>query len=112
MKTPRFVRRKLRSRSEGKANDTTAVGGREDPSIAPLSSTDSAAETVVWRRFMDQVSDITYKADGKRLGDEILHSDFGEFRHYIVEKYSYNMANRYSNKEPLDVSLSDYARVA
>ena len=105
MKTPRFVRRKLRSKSEGKANDTIAVGGREDPSIAPLPSTDSAAETVVWRRFMDQVSDITYKADGKRLGDEILHSDFGEFRHYIVEKYSYNMANRYSNKEPLDVSL-------
>ena len=53
---------------------------------------------------MDQASDITYKADGKRLGDENLHSDFGEFRHYTVEKSTYNMANRYANKEPLDVS--------
>jgi len=106
MKTPRFVRRKLRSKSEGKASNTAAQqNGREEPSIAPLSSTDSAAETVVWRRFMDQVSDITYKADGKRLGDENLHSDFGEFRHYTVEKSSYNMANRYANKEPLDVSI-------
>jgi len=102
MKTPRFVRRKLRSKSEGKAIDMTATGRRDDHSIVPLLSTDSAAETVVWRRFMDQVSDITYKADGKRLGDENLHNDFGEFRHYIVEKYSYNMANRYANKEPLD----------
>lgn len=53
---------------------------------------------------MDQVSDITYKADGRRLGDENLHKDFGEFRHYIVEKYSYSLANKYVNKEPLDVS--------
>ena len=60
---------------------------------------------------MDQISDITYKADGKRLGDENLHSDFGEFRHYIVEKYSYNMANRYANKEPLDVSLCECERM-
>jgi len=51
---------------------------------------------------MDQVSDITYKADGKRLGDENLHRDFGEFRHYIVEKYAYNLANKHGNKEPLD----------
>lgn len=55
---------------------------------------------------MDQVSDIAYRADGKRLGDEILHSDFGEFRHYIAEKYAYNMAYRFAGKETTDVSLS------
>ena len=59
---------------------------------------------------MDQVSDITYKADGKRLGDENLHKDFGEFRHYIVEKYSYSLANKYVNKEPLDVSILSLLR--
>lgn len=53
---------------------------------------------------MDQVSDITYRADGKRLGDESLHNDFGEFRHYVVEKYAYNMAKRFAGKEASDVS--------
>jgi hypothetical protein len=107
MKTPRFVRRKLRSRSDSRSSISGAQQNiQEDFSIAPLSSTDSAAETVVWRRFMDQVSDITYKADGRRLGDENLHKDFGEFRHYIVEKYSYSLANKYLKKDPLDVSIS------
>jgi hypothetical protein len=106
MKTPRFVRRKLRSKSDGRnSNHGSQHSAHENLSIAPLSSTDSAAETVVWRRFMDQVSDITYKADGRRLGDENLHKDFGEFRHYIVEKYSYSLANKYVNKDPLDVSI-------
>lgn len=59
---------------------------------------------------MDQVSDITYRSDGKRLGDEDLHSDFGEFRHYVVEKYAYNMANRYAGKEPSDVSVKKVFR--
>ena len=54
---------------------------------------------------MDQVSDITYRADGKRLGDESLHNDFGEFRHYIVEKYAYNVVNRFAGKEASDVSM-------
>ena len=107
MKTPRFVRRKLRSRSASRSSSISGAqqNVQENFSIAPLSSTDSAAETVVWRRFMDQVSDITYKADGRRLGDENLHKDFGEFRHYIVEKYSYSLANKYLNKDPLDVSI-------
>ena len=54
---------------------------------------------------MDQVSDITYRADSKRLGDESLHNDFGEFRHYIVEKYAYNMVNRFTGIEASDVSF-------
>jgi Putative zinc finger in N-recognin (UBR box) len=102
MKTPRFLRRRL------KANHDTGViaqGPDSSGSYVPSSASESAGETVVWRRFMDQVSDITYRADGKRLGDENLHSDFGEFRHYIVEKYAYNMAYRFAGKETTDVSL-------
>ena len=102
MKTPRFVRRKLRSRTSLGSSQLS----EENAEIVAtqLASTESTGETVVWRRFMDQISDITYRADGKRLGDEDLHSDFGEFRHYVVEKYAYNMTNRYAGKEPSDVS--------
>ena len=104
MKTPRFMRRKLRARSDGPSDDAmTSSNGPESPAHH-FANVDSAGETVVWRRFMDQVSDISYRADGKRLGDENLHNDFGEFRHYIVEKYAYNMANRFAGKDPADVS--------
>jgi len=104
MKTPRFVRRKLRSSPDPSGgNSATASGTALESSgfQVSTSSSDSAGETVVWRRFMDQVSDITYRADGKRL-DENLHNDFGEFRHYIAEKYAYNMANRFAGKETTD----------
>jgi hypothetical protein len=111
MKTPRFVRRKLRSRTESSPQASSHRSEENAEIVAiQLASTDSAGETVVWRRFMDQVSDITYRADGKRLGDEDLHSDFGEFRHYVVEKYAYNMANRYGGKEPSDVSVKKFFR--
>ena len=53
---------------------------------------------------MDQVCDVAYRADSKRLGEENLHNDFGEFRHYIVEKFSYNLAKRAAGIEPADVS--------
>jgi len=100
MKTPRFVRRKLKSR--GESNPLESHLGNDLATSQLFSSSESAGETVVWRRFMDQVSDITYRADGKRLGDESLHNDFGEFRHYIVEKYAYNMAKRFAGKEASD----------
>ena len=105
MKTPRFVRRKLRARGDANADEAMSPNNGPDSSAHHFASVDSAGETVVWRRFMDQVSDISYRADGKRLGDENLHNDFGEFRHYIVEKYAYNMANRFAGKEPADVSI-------
>ena len=54
---------------------------------------------------MDQVADLSYRADSKRLNDDQLHSLFGEFRHYVVEKYAYNMANRFAGKDASDVSL-------
>ena len=105
MKTPRYMRRKLKSRGDQNADESMKESDDQGPTSRFPTSTDSAGETVVWRRFMDQVSDITYRADVKRLGEESLHNDFGEFRHYIVEKYAYNMANRFAGKEVSDVSI-------
>jgi hypothetical protein len=66
---------------------------------------ESVGETVVWRRLMDQIADISYRADSKRLGDDNLHDLFGEFRHYVVEKYAYNnRASRFTGNDPTDVS--------
>lgn len=56
---------------------------------------------------MDQISDISYRADSKRLGDERLHEYFGEFRHYVAEKYAYNVENQFVPAiQPVDVSIS------
>ena len=98
MRTPRFVRRKLRRTSSAMDSE-----GSANAQHVHSSGEDSIGETVVWRRFMDQLSDIGYRADSKRLGDDRLHDLFGEFRHYIVEKYAYNMVNRFSASEPTDV---------
>jgi hypothetical protein len=98
MRTPRFVRRKLRRTNSAVDSEMSANAPH-----AHSSGEDSIGETVVWRRFMDQLSDIGYRADSKRLGDDRLHDLFGEFRHYIVEKYAYNMVNRFSASEPTDV---------
>lgn len=68
-----------------------------------VQSHSSTGVTVVWRRILDQVSDISYKADTKRIGEDILH--LGEFRHYLIEKLAYNQANRSSSAfESIDVS--------
>jgi hypothetical protein len=99
MHTPRFVRRKLR-RSSSRSSATE----KDSATSSVATGEESMGETVVWRRFMDQISDISYRADSKRLGDDHLHDLFGEFRHYIVEKYAYNMANRFTGTEPTDVS--------
>jgi hypothetical protein len=103
MRTPRFVRGKLHLRSH--EGSTSRV---HDLLPAMTDGEDSSGETVVWRRLMDQVSDISYRADSKRLGDDQLHDLFGEFRHYIVEKYSYNMASRFIGVSPVDVSIQRY----
>ena len=51
-----------------------------------------------------------YKADLKRLGEEGLVQDFGEFRHHMTEKATFNKANRAAGKEmvewPMCISLS------
>jgi len=56
----------------------------------------------VWRRVMDQFADVSYKADSKRLGESRLQRDYGEFRHYLVEKVVYNKENRSVGKEIVD----------
>jgi len=120
MKTPRFIRRRQLSRAssivseEYSGNDVTA---RELSPSWPSSDDSSAGETVVWKRFMDLISDMGYKADGKRLGEHTFVQYFGEFRHYHVEKAASNVANRAAGKEPSEwpaclslSSLSDMRR--
>lgn len=101
MRTPRFslVRRSIR-----RSSSALASPGKDVPHSSVTSGDDSSGETQVWKRFMNQISDISYIADSKRLGDDHLHDLFGEFRHYIVEKCAYNTVyNR--GTEPVDVSL-------
>lgn len=99
MRTPRFVRRRLRPHVLSKPVHSSGF----TPASLPEPE-ESTGETIVWRRFMDQVCDLSYRADTKRLGEDHLHDLFGEFRHYIVEKYAFNMANKFSGGEPVDVS--------
>jgi hypothetical protein len=101
MHTPRFVRRKLR-RSIARA----PISESDSRSTSITSGEDSTGETIVWRRFMDQISDISYRADSKRLGDDHLHDLFGEFRHYIVERYAYSTRNGLGGGESTDVCIT------
>jgi hypothetical protein len=80
---------------------------REDPSQAYyMRSLTSTAVTVVWRRILDQISETSYKADSKRIGEENLQHNLGEFRHYLVEKVAYNRGNLLANTiDPTEVSL-------
>lgn len=95
LKTPRLVRRRARSMSA------------ERPGITTLESEPKQKESNsdVLRRFMDQVSDVAHRADIRRLGEDELCNDFGEFRHYLNEKAAYNKANRAAGKELVDVSF-------
>jgi len=108
MKTPRFIRRRQPQRSSGveKLADSTGttynhlstgslVHGQRSEDI-------NMGETWVWRRFMDLVSEISYRADCKRLGEEDFWKYCGEFRHYHVEKHAYNALNRASGRENVD----------
>lgn len=101
MHTPRFVRRKLR-----RSSLRNTIAESDTRPIPFLSGEDSIGETVVWRRFMDQISDISYRADTKRLGDDHLHDLFGEFRHYIVEKYAYSTRSPVVVGESIDVRIN------
>ena len=58
----------------------------------------------VWRRFMDAVCDSAIKADTKRLGEDTIMNDYGEFRHYLYEKSYYNKMNTAAGKEHREVS--------
>lgn len=103
MKTPRFMRRRQLSRIKHPSNEEPTVDtSHEALPTWPSSDEASAGETVVWRRFMDLISEMGYRADGKRLGDQNFLQYFGEFRHYHVEKATYNIANRASGKAIVD----------
>lgn len=55
-----------------------------------LWSQSSTDVTAVYRKVLDQVSEISYKSDSKRIGEDNLQHNLGEFRHYLVEKVAYN----------------------
>ena len=96
LRTPRLVTRRVRSSSTDRASIFTY--DPNDVSRQKESSSD------VLRRFIDQVSDVSHRADMRRLGEENLFSNFGEFRHYLSEKAAYNKDNRAAGKEMVDVS--------
>lgn len=103
MRTPRLVRSRLRRQVSRSANDDEKEQtSKHIAGPLPLLE-ESVGETVVWRRLMDQISDVAYRADVKRLGDERLQH-VGEFRHYIVEKYAYNKRSSKIRDDQPDVS--------
>ena len=100
LKTPRLVQRSTRGSTPNRNSDSDL----SFPNFEPNKQTQRVAD--VWRRFMDTVSDSALKADTKRLGDDAIINDYGEFRHYMFEKAFYNKANRANGKAPVDVSLT------
>jgi len=107
MKTPRFIRRRQPQRSQGSESLTDALETTTSNALlsasslahVPRSEDISMGETIVWRRCMDLVSDVSFRADGKRLGEHHFLQYFGEFRHYHVEKHAFNAANRLEGRE-------------
>jgi hypothetical protein len=78
MHTPRFVRRKLR-------RSISRTSSEKDATLSFLTTgEDSIGETVIWRRFMDQVSEMSFKADRKTLGDGHLHDLLGESKNTLT----------------------------
>lgn len=65
-----------------------ALRGQENTGDRGTSqSHSSTGVTVIWRRILDQLSEISYKVDAKRIGESDQFP--GEFRHYLVEKFAY-----------------------
>ena len=69
-------------------------GAFSDNSAPPSDGTEESGhvsgEVTVVKNLMENLYGIAYDADAKRLGDQILQNDSGEFRHYTVEKHFYN----------------------
>ena len=76
-----------------------------NPTVYKVPDSKNSTNSDVLRRFMDQVSDVAYRANTRRLGEEALRNDFGEFRHYLSEKEMFNKDNRQAGKDIVDVSL-------
>jgi len=99
MRTPRS--RKKAFGFESSSIDSAKMDVSRDASIVSNSETPLAG-TEVWRRLMYQVFEISRQADFKRLGEESMMRDYGEFRHDLVEKAAYNAKNRAVGKEIID----------
>lgn len=102
MRPPRFMRRRQLSRAGSTQSESSST---QESAALPIPTPDDAGETLVWRRFMDLLSDMAYRADGKRLGEQHFLQYCGEFRHYQVEKHAHNFANRKAGRDPADVSF-------
>jgi len=95
---PRLVKR--RAARSFSTDRNSSIGSPVIPTLSEQKESNSVVD--VLRRFMDQVSDVGHRADMRRMGEEDLFSDFGEFRHYLSEKAAYNKVNRAAGKEMVD----------
>lgn len=100
------LRRRRTARVTRSSSSTPDRASSKNARATPLESeSDGNNVADVLRRFMDQVCDVGQKADVRRIGEEALWKDFGEFRHYLSEKAAYNRVNRAAGKEMVDVSI-------
>ena len=106
MRAPTFRRRKsIIGQKLPSPQTTTASRSKQNKNRSrSISKESSSGVTEVWRRLMDQLSDVSHRADWKRLGEDNLSNNYGEFRHYHVEKVAYNAARR--ENEKIDVSFA------
>ena len=101
-----LTNKRMRPKTESEIDDAF----EENSDYAAINDISSTTATDVWRRLIDVVSDMAYRADLKRLGENELTRNFGEFRHYLVEKHAFN--NALLGKTQLEVrhlSGHDYA---
>jgi hypothetical protein len=84
----RLLTNKRRSLRPEPSLDIDGFEENSDHSTPQDISITSAAD--VWRRLIDVASDVTYRADLKRLGESELKRNFGEYRHYLVERHALN----------------------
>ena len=108
-KAPRFGRKRGHSRTDS-AGIEAEISRDDELAFARKgilrSSSEHSSPTDVWRKLMDQIAEVSLRADLRRLGEKDLTRDYGEFRHYLVEKAAYNAENKAAGKESVDVSLS------
>ena len=90
LSTPSFIRRVDSTLSDDSDSQT------DNSTISP--------NTDVWKKVLDRIVDVSYKADLKRLGEECLSLNYGEFRHYLLEKSVFNHQNSLAGIEPSSVS--------
>jgi len=104
LRTPRLVKRRRRQRSSSTADDGPCMPKlSDDPNSNSTNQEQSSSD--VLRRFFDQISDVAHRGDIRRLGEDALFRDFGEFRHYLTEKAIYNEFERSHGRELIEWPL-------